>query len=490
MKKIIFTAACIFASLSFFSCGGNTQPGTETPAVPQEIEIDATTRADAGGSGVMLQGFTWSSPHMDGDWWSTISNNASDIKDVFEYVWFPPVSDCTDTTGNGYLPRQLNMLTQANPDKIPYYGSEAELKQAIQDIKPAKAIADVVLNHRCGTTDWGDFSNPSWGVVKGTSYKAICSNDEGFSNKNSDMYGVRYKGASDTGESYSAGRDIDHTNTEVQNGIITWLNDVLKDAGFVGWRYDYVKGYAGNYPGYYNNKTSAAFSVGEYWPTSSFTASTWSNLICNWIKETAQITNSESGKASRAFDFVLKANLNSIYGSGVSASSEPGSGNGDYSVLKSDYNIYKKFPGYAVTFIDNHDTGSTQAHWFINPNGIAPSYAFILTHPGVPCVAWYHYFDAADCNTDVASQYIGGNTVPGTSVTYKEYIKELIALRSEVGITDMSDVKVIQADTTRYAAEITGNTGSAYVVLGTALDSTPEAYALVLEGTGFQVYKK
>ena len=306
------------------------------------------------------------------------------------------------------------------------------------------------------------------------------------------MYGTRKKGSADTGESYSAGRAIDHTNTKVQDGIAVWMNDVLKKVGFVGWRYDYVKGYAGNYVGLYNSKTSAEFSVGEYWPTAGFYSGSavWTNLINDWITATAQYTNGTAGKASRAFDFVLKGMLNEVFGSGNASSESAGSGNGDYSKLANEYNLYKKLPGYAVTFVDNHDTGSTQSHWYINPDGVAPAYAFILTHPGYPCVAWYHYFAASDCPNDSQAQYIGGNTVSGSTLTYKEYIKRLIDLRSKLGITDMSSVNVVQADTTRYAAEVAGSNGFAYVVIGTALESAPSGYTEVIKGTNFEVYKK
>ena len=52
------------------------------------------------------------------------------------------------------------------------------------------------------------------------------------------------RGEKDTGESYEAGRDLDHTNTVVQEGIIEFLG-VLKNLGFCGWRYDFVKEHNG-----------------------------------------------------------------------------------------------------------------------------------------------------------------------------------------------------------------------------------------------------
>ena len=44
------------------------------------------------------------------------------------------------------------------------------------------------------------------------------------------------------------------------------------------------------------------------------------------------------------------------------------------------------WPQKAVTFLDNHDTGSTQRHWSFPDENLAMGYAYILTHPGVPCI--------------------------------------------------------------------------------------------------------
>lgn len=46
----------------------------------------------------------------------------------------------------------------------------------------------------------------------------------------------------------------------------------------------------------------------------------------------------------------------------------------------------------AVTFIENHDTGSTLNHWPFPSNGLFEGYAYILTHPGTPCVFYDHFF--------------------------------------------------------------------------------------------------
>jgi hypothetical protein len=48
------------------------------------------------------------------------------------------------------------------------------------------------------------------------------------------------------------------------------------------------------------------------------------------------------------------------------------------------------------TFIDNHDTGSTQAHWPFPHDKVSQGYAYILTHPGMPCIFYDHFFEWGD----------------------------------------------------------------------------------------------
>jgi glycogen operon protein len=100
-------------------------------------------------SDVMLQGFHWESKNGDGAskvWYEIISEQSSTIKDSFEWVWFPPASLASGASGQeGYIPTELNNLDSE-------YGTEVQLKQAIVDISPTKAIADIVINHRSGAS--------------------------------------------------------------------------------------------------------------------------------------------------------------------------------------------------------------------------------------------------------------------------------------------------------------------------------------------------
>ena len=37
--------------------------------------------------------------------------------------------------------------------------------------------------------------------------------------------------------------------------------------------------------------------------------------------------------------------------------------------------------------------GSTQQHWPFPKGKEETGYAYLLTHPGIPCIMWEHYFD-------------------------------------------------------------------------------------------------
>ncbi|MDE5898511.1 MAG: hypothetical protein K2H09_04525, partial [Treponemataceae bacterium] len=322
--------------------------------------------------------------------------------------------------------------------------------------------------------------------VKCLNFSAIASNDSGFSSPTSEMYKASIKGANDTGESYAACRDLDHTNAVVQKEIIGWLNDVLKPAGFVGWRYDFVKGFGGQYVGQYNAGSSAEFSVGEYWPTAGFSASNpgaWGTEIKNWISATAG-----GGMRSRAFDFALKGILNSVFGCNTSNAA-----NGSYALLADKASLMQSQPADAVTFIDNHDTGSTQAHWYLDPADVGAAYALILTHPGYPCVAWQHYFTDAESGGHSESQYIGGSAVPGTKKTYRAHIDSLIALRKAVGIEYDSALNVEAATSSVYAAKVSGTNGELAVAIGSGWTPDGDGYAgnnPVYSGTNFKIWQK
>ncbi len=77
------------------------------------------------------------------------------------------------------------------------------------------------------------------------------------------------------------------------------------------------------------------------------------------------------------------------------------------------------WPSRAVTFIENHDTGSTLNHWPFPSSHLLEGYAYIITHPGSPCIFYDHFF----------AEGLG------------QGIREMIKIRSRLGIQCRSKVR-------------------------------------------------
>lgn len=380
---------------------------------------------------VMIQGFNWPSNSNPNGWYNVVSANAADLgASGIDMIWMPPPSNAA--SAEGYLPRELYDLNTN-------YGTQAQLQSCINALhgQGIEVLADIVINHRVGSFGWADFMNPTWGCW------AVTAQDEWQYN------GGNPCGGNDTGDNYSAARDIDHTNSTVRNDISAWMNWLKNTIGFDGWRYDYVRGFAPYYCGYYNDQTGGVFSVGELWNGLDINnVNPHRQEIVNWIDGT-------SGK-SHAFDFttkgVLQAAVNNQYWRLSINGAPPG--------------VIGWYPSRSVTFIDNHDTGSTQAYWPFPGNKVLEGYAYILTHPGVPCVFWDHFYDWG-IHDDIA---------------------DLIAVRKRNGIHSTSAVDIKAAQGNLYAAEIDGNV--AMKIGPGSWSPAGSGWTLAASGNNYAVWEK
>ncbi|WP_010661853.1 starch-binding protein [Marinilabilia salmonicolor] len=391
---------------------------------------------------VMLQGFGWDTYSASN--WSTLTSMAPEIGQNFDLIWLPPSGNDLTTNSMGYLP--VFYFDQSSS-----FGTQAELKTLIQTLNNngTKAIADIVINHRNGETNWVDFPDETYG---GTTYswglEAICEGDE-VKDQNL-AYDHIPTGNPDTGENYAAARDVDHTNVNVQNTIKAYLDFLKNEIGYDGWRYDLVKGYEGSYTEMYNNSANAYLSVGEFWDGNY-------DLVTGWIDAT--------NATSTAFDFPAKYAINNAFNNGYNLTELTwlsGTENQPAGLIHNDY--YKK---YAITFVDNHDTGRTDNASRFTGNVLA-AYAFILSSPGIPCVWMNHWNDA----------------------NYTTKINELIEARKLAGIHSESNVTVNQSAQDIYVATATGNNGSLIVKIGTASYDAPTDYTLQTSGTDYAVWTK
>ncbi|KAG9458630.1 hypothetical protein H6P81_003138 [Aristolochia fimbriata] len=134
--------------------------------------------------------------------------------------------------------------------------------------------------------------------------------------------------------------------------------------------------------GLYVEQSKPVFSVGEYWdscnysPGLDYNQDSHRQRIINWIDNT--------GGLCAAFDFTTKGNLQeAVKGELWRLRDCQGKSPG----------LMGWWPSRAVTFIENHDTGSTQAHWPFPSSHVMEGYAYILTHPGIPTVFYDHFYD-------------------------------------------------------------------------------------------------
>ena len=380
--------------------------------------------------GVMLQGFYWDS--FSQTQWTKLEKQADELSQYFslcggksmgydDLYWFPGHYDSS-------------------------FGTEAQLRSLITTFK-AKGIgtiADVVINHRRNVSSWVDFPKETYnGITYELKSTDICANDDGGKTKTwASQNGYSLSSNNDTGEGWDGMRDLDHKSENVQTNVKAYLKMLLADLGYVGFRYDMVKGYAGSYTKLYNEDANPQFSVGEYWDGNASTVKNWINA---------------AGKTSAAFDFPFRYTVrDAINGNDWRKLS----GNS----LISDNN-YKQ---YSVTFVENHDTeyrSSTAQQDPIKKDTLAAN-AFLLAMPGTPCVFLTHWLD---CKRD---------------------IKAMIDVRNAVGIHNQSEYLPYATQQTYYAVGSTGSKGEMLAVVGSGhANYTPNArFVKVLSGYHYAYY--
>lgn len=369
-----------------------------------EFQIDTTlTFHDENLSNdVFFQSFWWDiidDQRIGTNFYSFLEDKIEDLKSShIDLIWLPPPSD---GDGMGYHPRKLF-------DFNSNFGSKNQLQTLLETMKRQKIhpMADIVINHRVGTFNWTDFTEPSW------SCESICSDDESVFDPAA--FGTIPCGSADEGEKWGGARDLNHKSLEVQEGIKNYFHR-LESLGFDSWRYDFVKGYPAKYVALYNQTLPHYFSVGEYWDSDT-------EKLKNWIQSTHTSIAGKKINPSAAFDFPLKYNLKEAF---VKF---------NYELLNPQNNIGlsgdENFKHLAVTFLDNHDTGcinrdDCNSLFSKNTAAIKKGYAYLLTHPGLPMIWGYHYF------------------FQDSSGSLQSDLKNLIFIRKKYGINAKSNVDVL-----------------------------------------------
>lgn len=388
--------------------------------------------------GVMLQGFYWDSYRASK--WCNLEAQADDLAPYFSLVWIPQSANCSSGRSMGY--DDLYWFSNYNSS----FGNEAELRSMINTFKSKGigTIADVVINHRNTLTSWTDFPVETY---KGVTYKMnstdICSDDDkggtlSWANKQTPK--ITLSSNKDTGDDWDGMRDLDHKSSNVQTVVKAYLDMLLNDFGYAGFRYDMVKGYAGKFTGIYNTAAKPGFSVGEYWDGNVATVKAWINA-----------TKVNGVPTSAAFDFPVRYAVRDLIANNWGSMAKNG--------LISDAN-YRQ---YAVSFVENHDTeyrSSDKQQDPIRKDTLAAN-AYILASCGTPCVFYKHW------------------------QAYPTDIKMMINARHIAGITNTSNTTFnVKMGLNYNVLKTEGSKGTLYAVMGTnANNYTPQyGYTEILRG--------
>lgn len=174
------------------------------------------------------------------------------------------------------------------------------------------------------------------------------------------------------------GHDLNTHHPEVQHRMNEWGRWMAETIQFDGFRLDFVRGFPVDYAaGWVKHLPlkdgQQRFVVGEYWGGAP--------AIHRWLKEMDTL-----GAQVAVFDFPLKETLTAMC-----------NGDSDFDMrqltqaglLRNDQG-YALDPSRVVTFLENHDTGKEHDKWVTRDWHLG--YAYLLTHPGIPCLFYPHLY--------------------------------------------------------------------------------------------------
>lgn len=426
-----------------YSIFRSSVPTFSEKAVSESEELKPPVQITSGtGSGfeILCQGFNWES-HKSGRWYLELKEKARELSSLgLTVIWLPPPT--ASVSHEGYMPTDYYNLNSR-------YGTMEELKEVVKNFHEVgiKVLGDVVLNHRCAQYK---NQNGVWNIFGGRlnwDERAIVADDPHFQGR----------GNKSSGDNFHAAPNIDHSQDFVRKDIKEWLCWLRKEIGYDGWRLDFVRGFWGGYVRDYLDASEPYFAVGEYWDSLSYTYGGMDHnqdahrqRIIDWI-------NATNGTAG-AFDVTTKGILHAALERCEywRLSDEKGKAPG----------VVGWWPSRAVTFIENHDTGSTQGHWRFPGGKEMQGYAYILTHPGTPSVFYDHIF--SHCRSEIES---------------------LISLRNRNKIHCRSRLQITKAERDVYAATIDKKVA---VKIGPGHyepPSGPQRWSQAMEGRDYKVWE-
>lgn len=405
--------------------------------------------------GVMLQGFSWDS-YADTQW-ANLESQADELSAYFSLIWVPNSGNCNSPfdavayNKMGYTPRYYF-------DHNSSFGSESQLRSMIEAFKAKGTgiIEDVVINHRDNLGQNGSWVDYPAEEYKGQTWQMlptdiVANDDAGATKKWADENGITISSNNDTGEGWDGCRDLDHKSTNVKNNIKAYLNFLLNDLGYAGFRYDMVKGFSAAYLGSYNNTAKPTYSVGEYWDNTS--------SILSWIKGTKMSGTIQSAAFDFPFRYTVRDAVRDNNWTRLANENLLTVENGD-------------FRRYSVTFVENHDQQDRGNVTNYSKDPIATDYipaanAYMLAMPGTPCVFLPHW---KSCKQD---------------------IKQQVLARKASGIHNQSSYETVASTKGYYAVRTQGEQGELLCVVGKDADKftdIPAGFTKIQSGKYYVYY--
>lgn len=387
--------------------------------------------------GVMLQGFYWDS--FSDSKWKNIEAQADELSQYFDLIWVPQSGKAQNSPSMGY-----DVLYYWNQNSS--FGTEAQLRSMINTLKEkgTGVVADVVVNHRGNLSSWTNFPAETYNGVtyEMLSTDIVANDDGGATKKEAEKNGLSLSKNNDEGEGWDGMRDLDHKSENVQKSVKAYVKYMADDLGYTGFRYDMVKGFAGEHVADYNQYAGIKYSVGEYWDGNA-------SNVKNWINKTKVADVPQSA----AFDFPFRYTCRDAVA-------------GDWSKLKNTSLMSDEaYRQYSVTFVENHDTEkrSNAAQDPIKKDTLALN-AWMLSMPGTPCIFLKHWQD------------------------WKEDLKNMIEIRHLVGINNQSAYEDFASNSKYMVRKVNGTNGQMAIAVGTYTNAVGNTFQEILSGYHYRYF--
>lgn len=350
-------------SIVLSSCGENDSPAEQ---IKDPEDLSKYIRNE----GVMMQAFYWDVEPR-GEWWKLIEGKIDNWKNIgVNRIWLPPASKgMSGGYSMGYDP--MDYFDFGNYDQMgttkTRFGSRLELESFISKAHSSgiEVIADIVLNHNSG----GELEfNPYRQKDTYTLFRP----KSGRFFRNYEDFHPNHIHDRDAEAMFFEEQDLCHERPNVKkwfwesdSSVAKYYKNTMK---FDGWRFDYVKGFDPSVVKSWIDEVGG-FSVLEVWDGNT-------DYLKSWVDKTG----------SKAFDFALFYNL------------EQAIDGNNMQILRERNSLMKIASDKAVTFVNNHDTEkeTNQGNRIGSAENRLLAYAYILTHPGYPCIFYSDYESILD----------------------------------------------------------------------------------------------